>query len=55
MVTGQRRRQVGLTAESGRGLLLVQTLSAEWGCYTPDGQGERSSGPCAWPTLKIHK
>jgi len=31
-------QQVGLTAESGRGLLLVQTLSAEWGCYTPDGQ-----------------
>jgi hypothetical protein len=32
-------QKTGLTAESGRGLLLVQTLSAEWGCYTPDGQG----------------
>ena len=27
-----------LSAESGRGLLLVQTLSAEWGYYTPEGQ-----------------
>jgi anti-sigma regulatory factor (Ser/Thr protein kinase) len=33
------RQDIGLTAESGRGLLLVQTLSADWGCYTPDGQG----------------
>ena len=24
--------------ESGRGLLLVETLSTEWGCYVPDGQ-----------------
>lgn len=33
------RQDTGLTAESGRGLLLVQALSTEWGCYTPDGQG----------------
>jgi hypothetical protein len=26
-------------AECGRGLLLVETLSTQWGCYTPDGQG----------------
>ncbi len=32
-------QDTGLTAESGRGLLLVQALSAEWGCYTPDGDG----------------
>lgn len=37
-------QQVGLTAESGRGLLLVQTLSAEWGYYTPDGQ----AGKIVW-------
>jgi len=24
-------------AETGRGLLLVTTLSARWGCYSPDG------------------
>ena len=28
----------GLDAEAGRGLLLVETLSAQWGCYVPDGQ-----------------
>ena len=30
--------------ESGRGLLLVETLSAEWGSYQP----ERSSGKVVW-------
>lgn len=25
--------------EAGRGLLLVETLSAEWGCYAADGPG----------------
>jgi Histidine kinase-like ATPase domain len=29
----------GPDAECGRGLLLVETLSTQWGCYTPDGQG----------------
>lgn len=32
------RQDAGLDAESGRGLLLVQALSTEWDCYTPDGQ-----------------
>src|SRR6266496_2203573 len=31
-------------ADSGRGLLLVGSLSAEWGCYTP----EKSSGKVVW-------
>jgi hypothetical protein len=26
----------GLAAESGRGLLLVDTLSTHWGCTAPD-------------------
>jgi Histidine kinase-like ATPase domain len=26
-------------AETGRGLLLVEALSAQWGCYAPGGQG----------------
>jgi anti-sigma regulatory factor (Ser/Thr protein kinase) len=30
------RQDTDLDAESGRGLLLVQTLSAEWGSYIPD-------------------
>jgi hypothetical protein len=29
--------EVDLEAESGRGLLLVERLSARWGTYTPDG------------------
>jgi hypothetical protein len=29
----------GLDAEAGRGLLLVEALSTQWGCYAPDGQG----------------
>jgi hypothetical protein len=28
----------GLDAESGRGLLLVDTLSSQWGCVAPDDQ-----------------
>jgi hypothetical protein len=31
-------QDAGLDAEAGRGLLLVETLSAAWGCYVPDGQ-----------------
>ena len=31
------RQEAGLDAEAGRGLLLVETLSAQWGCYAPDG------------------
>jgi anti-sigma regulatory factor (Ser/Thr protein kinase) len=32
-------QNAGPDAEAGRGLLLVETLSAEWGCYEPGGQG----------------
>jgi Histidine kinase-like ATPase domain len=32
-------QDAGLDAETGRGLLLVETLSAQWGCYAPDRQG----------------
>ena len=28
----------GLAAESGRGLLLVETLSSHWGCFAADHQ-----------------
>jgi anti-sigma regulatory factor (Ser/Thr protein kinase) len=31
-------QNTGLDAETGRGLLLVDTLSDRWGCYTPDSQ-----------------
>jgi hypothetical protein len=31
------RQDAGLEAEAGRGLLLVETLSAQWGCYAPEG------------------
>jgi hypothetical protein len=34
-------------AASGRGLLLVGALSAEWGCYTP----EKSSGKVVWAVV----
>jgi hypothetical protein len=27
-----------LAGESGRGLLLVETLSSQWGCFAPDDQ-----------------
>lgn len=36
-----------LLAESGRGLLLVESLSAEWGTYRPEG----ASGKCVWATV----
>jgi len=32
-----QRRDRGPEAESGRGLLLVEALSAQWGCYVPNG------------------
>ncbi len=34
-------------AETGRGLLLVESLSAEWGSHPP----ERSSGKVVWATV----
>lgn len=36
-----------LMAESGRGLLLVTTLSTEWGAYRPEG----TSGKVVWAVL----
>ena len=38
------RQDVDPEATSGRGLLLVEALSAEWGTYTP----ERSTGKVVW-------
>ena len=38
------RQDAGLDAEAGRGLLLVETLSARWGCHRPDGQ----NGKIVW-------
>jgi hypothetical protein len=35
-------------ADSGRGLLLVGSLSAEWGCYAP----ENSSGKVVWAVVE---
>jgi anti-sigma regulatory factor (Ser/Thr protein kinase) len=35
-------------ADSGRGLLLVGSLSAEWGCYAP----EESSGKVVWAVVE---
>lgn len=32
-----QRREPGLEAESGRGLLLVETLSTDWGSFAPNG------------------
>jgi anti-sigma regulatory factor (Ser/Thr protein kinase) len=36
-----------LDAESGRGLLLVESLSADWGTYTP----ENSGGKVVWAAV----
>jgi hypothetical protein len=41
---GPERKEVDLEAVGGRGLLLVEALSAEWGTYTP----ERSTGKIVW-------
>jgi len=38
---------VDLEAESGRGLLLVESLSAEWGAFVP----EQSSGKVTWAII----
>jgi len=35
--TRPRRQQPEVAAESGRGLLLVEALSEQWGCYAPAG------------------
>ena len=41
------RMDIGEDAENGRGLLLVECLSAGWGCFTP----ERSSGKVVWAVV----
>jgi hypothetical protein len=41
------RKEVDLDAVGGRGLLLVEALSAEWGTYTP----ERSTGKVVWALI----
>lgn len=38
----------GLEAEAGRGLLLVETLSAQWGCCASDGQ----AGKVVWSLVQ---
>ncbi len=42
------RQDAGPEAEGGRGLLLVESLSAEWGSYRP----ERSSGKVVWAVIE---
>jgi anti-sigma regulatory factor (Ser/Thr protein kinase) len=41
------REAVPLDAETGRGLMLVESLSDEWGSYTP----EASSGKVVWAVI----
>jgi hypothetical protein len=43
----QNVKEVDLEAVGGRGLLLVETLSAKWGTYTP----ARSSGKVVWALI----
>ena len=38
------RQDTAMEAESGRGLLLVEHFSAQWGCYLP----EASAGKVVW-------
>jgi anti-sigma regulatory factor (Ser/Thr protein kinase) len=45
-------QDLGPDAECGRGLLLVQTLSAEWGYYPPDGPS-RPSGKIVWARCEL--
>jgi anti-sigma regulatory factor (Ser/Thr protein kinase) len=40
-------QHLGPDAECGRGLLLVETLSARWGYYEPDGP-DRRGGKIVW-------
>lgn len=35
-------RNADLAAENGRGLQLVETLSAQWGCHAPQGQNGKT-------------
>jgi len=43
------RKEPDLASVGGRGLLLVETLSAEWGMYKPD----QSSGKVVWALVTI--
>lgn len=43
------RKEPDLASVGGRGLLLVEMLSAEWGTYKPD----QSSGKVVWALLTI--
>lgn len=45
-------QDLGPDAECGRGLLLVQTLSAQWGYYAPDGPGT-PGGKIVWAHCKL--
>ena len=42
-----QRREPDTSAESGRGLLLVETLSSNWGSYAPNGW----TGKIVWALL----
>ena len=42
-----QRREPDTSAESGRGLLLVETLSSSWGSYAPNGW----TGKIVWALL----
>ena len=45
-------QDLGPDAECGRGLLLVQTLSAQWGCYAPEGPGT-PGGKMVWARCEL--
>jgi hypothetical protein len=48
------RKDVGPDAEAGRGLLLIESLSAQWGWYTRDGQGGKVVwAVCAGQALNV--
>jgi anti-sigma regulatory factor (Ser/Thr protein kinase) len=45
-------QDLGPDAECGRGLLLVQTLSAQWGTYAPEGPGT-PGGKIVWVRCEL--
>jgi hypothetical protein len=45
-------QNLGPDAECGRGLLLVETLSAQWGYYAPDGPGS-PGGKIVWALCAV--
>jgi len=42
------RQDMAREAESGRGLLPVEHLSAQWGCYLPEASAGKSAGKMVW-------